>query len=129
DQGRGGVLRNHQSGVDAGIGDEVVGQLARTGDELIGPALGDVSQFAKGDGEEVEGQRQRLAVKVSCRDDLVLFREDVRVVGHAVDLGQHNVGYVFNGIGAGTVDLRNTTEAIGVLNVALLLSDQVTSFQ
>ena len=68
-------------------------------------------------------------MEVAGRDHHVFVGEDVRVVGHAVDLilddGLHVGKIVFDG----TVHLRDAAETVGILHVFLRAVDQLASFQ
>ena len=79
---RGCILRDHKTGVQTGIGNKEFGQAAKSHDQLSHTPFGDITQFGQGNSQEIVRDRQRLAVEVSAGDDLVLVRENGRVVCH-----------------------------------------------
>ena len=71
DHGGGGVLDDHEAGVDASLGGQERGQAVgeRGVDHTLGAALGSVGQLARGDAEEVERQGHGLAMEVAAGDN------------------------------------------------------------
>ena len=65
DHGGGGVLRYHESGVEAGVCHQELGESAHAEDELCHASLGDVAELGQGYAHVVEHQRQRLAGEVA----------------------------------------------------------------
>ena len=88
-------------------------------DEGIKVTYGE-AQFGDGDAQEVQHQRQRLAVEVAAGDNQVVVHENRRVVGHGVDFSFHNGSHVIHRVFHGAMYLRHATERIGVLHVGLL---------
>src|ERR1700721_4058374 len=68
----GGYLRHHESGVQPGARGEKRRQaFAQRGiDQSLNAPFADAGQSAQGDGEEVEGEGQRLAVEVASGDHI-----------------------------------------------------------
>ena len=124
-----GVLRDHESAVQAGACDEIFGQAAQAVDQLVGPPLGDRSELGHGDSERVHGDGDRLAVEIAGRDDHVLVREDVRVVGGRVDFVLDHGLDIQDVVFDCAVDLRDAAEAVRVLDVLLRPADEFAALE
>ena len=86
-QGSGRNLRNHESGVQAGIIRKESRQIAVLGiEQPFNPPFGDVGQHRKSNRHEVESETQRLAVKVPARNYVGRICVHERIVGCAVQL-------------------------------------------
>ena len=129
DHGRGGVLRNHEAGVQSRVGHQEFGQAAQAHDELCHAPFGDVAQFGQGDAQVVVDQREGLAVEVAAGDDEVLIGEDGGIVRHRVDFRQQHRGRVADGILGGAVHLRHAAEGVGVLHVLLGPGNEFAAFE
>ena len=68
-------------------------------------------------------------MKVTAGDNLVLFREDCRIVGHGVDLGQQHTRDIADRIFRRPMYLRDATERIRVLHMLLRPADQFAALQ
>lgn len=64
DDGSCRILRYHESGIEAGLGNQERRQSPLAGYELIGPALRYGTQFRKGYRQKIEGNGQRLPWKL-----------------------------------------------------------------
>src|SRR5712691_7447917 len=75
DQGGGGDLRHHEAGVEPGASGEKRRQafIQRWIDEALNPPLGNSGERAERDAKEVEHERDRLAMKISAREDVAVF--------------------------------------------------------
>ena len=58
-------------------------------------------------------------MKIATRNDPILIRENVRIIGYAVDLSNEYIVYKLQRVVGSAVDLRYTPEGIGILNVLL----------
>lgn len=124
-----GVLRNHKSGIQSGVGHEEFGQPAQAHDELCDAPFGDVAQFGQSYGEIVVDQCERLSVEVASRDDKVFVGEDSRVVSDRVDFCEQDGGRMTHSVFCRPVHLRDAAEGVGVLDVFLGLLDEFASFE
>ena len=129
DDAGGGILRNHEAAVEAGLGDEERGETAFGVDELVGAAFADGTEFGDGDGEEVEYHGEGFAVEVTAGDDHVLVGQDDGVVGGGVDFGLNHGGNVADGVLGGTVHLRGAAEAVGILHVLFVATDDLATVE
>ena len=125
----GGILRNHEAAVEAGLGDEERGQAAFGVDELVGAAFADGAEFGHGDGQEVEHHGEGLAVEVAAGDDHVLVGQHDGVVGGGVDFGLDDGLHVADGVLGGAVHLRGAAEAVGVLHVLFVALDDLAAVE
>ena len=112
DERRGDVLRNHEAAVQTAVGGEKGRQAAgkRRVDEALDSPLGDVRQLCDRQCKCVERERERLAVKVSVRDENSLVDEHERIVGRGVQLDRNRRGDVVEQITARAVHLRGATQ-------------------
>ena len=95
-------MRSHQAGVEAAI----LGQEGRQIVELrvyqaLNPALGDIGQFGQGNGQEIQGQSQRLPMEVAAGYDLSFGGKDQGIVGGSIDFPLQNPLHPLEGITAG----------------------------
>jgi hypothetical protein len=125
----GDVLRNHETRVQARLVHQADGKAAGAGEQLIRSSLRDAAELGDRDREEVQRERQRLAVEVARRQDLALFGEDQRVVGYRVDLAFDHPPRVFEDVRGSTVHLRHTPERVRVLQPLLGLLEQLAAIQ
>ena len=125
--GGGGVLRNHETAVETGLGDKERRQTALGVDELVGAALADGSELGDGDGQEVEHHGKGLAVEVTAADDHVLVGKNDGVVGGGVDLGLDNADNISYGVLGGSVHLRGATETVRILHMLLVAADYLAA--
>ena len=123
-----GVLRDHETAVEAGLCDEEAWKASFCIDELVGTAFAYAAQFGEGDGEEVEHHGERFSMEMASGDDEVFIGEDDGVVGSGVDFGFDDRSYVSDGVFCSAVDLRGTTEAVGVLYMFFVASNQLAAF-
>src|SRR6266446_3435970 len=86
-------------------------------DEVFHAPLADAAQVSHRGGKVVGGQRDRLSVEVSARDDLRGVGEDQRIVGGGVHLTLDNTRHFGQGIAQGAVYLRHAANAVGVLHL------------
>ena len=68
-------------------------------------------------------------MEVSCRDDHILVRENVRVVGGTVDLIADDRFHISDVVFHGSVYLRDAAERIRVLDVLLRTADQFAALK
>ena len=125
----GGILRNHETGVQTGIGNKEFRKSAQPHDKLGDAPLGYIAQFCQGDAEKVVGDGKRLAVEVTARNDTVLIGEDSGIVSHGIDFRQQNGRHVTDGVFRCPMHLRDATERIRVLHMLLGTSYQLAAFQ
>ena len=128
DRGR-RVLGNHEAAVQPRLGDEEGRQLARTGDQFVGAAFGDAAQLRERDGQKIHRQRDGLTVEIARRDDHILFGEDRRIVGGAVDFGRQHALHIVDRIFRCPVHLRDAAEGVGILHMFLRTGDQLAAFE
>src|SRR5690554_1058863 len=76
DDGRGGVLGNHEAGIQPRIGDEKCRKIAQAVDQLVGSSLRNTAQLRHRDRHEIQGDRQGLAVEIPRRYDGVFVGQD-----------------------------------------------------
>ena len=69
-----------------------------------------------GERDHVGGEGDGLGVEIAARKRLVRFREDERIVGDAVGLGEERRGRLAQEIEAGAHHLRLAAQAIGILH-------------
>ena len=125
----GGVLRNHETAVQARLLDQEARQFPLASNQLVGTAFGNIAQFGHGDAQEILSQGQRLAVEVAGGNNQILVRENRRVVGHGIDFLERNPAHVFNGIFRSSVNLRDAAERIGILHMRLVTFNHLAAFQ
>ena len=87
-------------------------------EQALRPPLRDARELTQCNREIVESQRQWSTVEVSSRDDCVF--EDKWIVRSAVQLNLKDPSCVCERVPYGAMDLRNTAQAVGVLNAATL---------
>ena len=136
----GGVLRDHQSGVDAGSRGEIRRQAAIViaVEHCLGATFGDVRKLGDCDRQEVGGERERLTVKVSGGvgeamiaairrrpvvaklqiDRIAAVRKEKRIVGRGVDLALGDRPNECDRIARRAVHLRRTSQRIRILHRA-----------
>ena len=118
-EGGRGHVGHHEPGVQAALAGEEGGQAGeRRVHEPLGAALADRAEVGGGDGQQVGGDRHRLAVEVPARQDLARLREDHGVVGGGVHLDLVDAGHVAERVPRGAVHLRHAAQAVGVLDAA-----------
>ncbi len=118
DQRRGGDLGDHEAGVEARVLRQEGRQSAqRRVHQLLHPPLADGRELGAGDGQHVEGERDRLAVEVAARDDEVLVGEDQRVVGGRVHLDGQDAPGVLQAVAHRPVHLGHAAERVRVLDL------------
>ena len=127
--GSGGILGNHETRIQTGIGNQELRQSAQPHDELGNAAFGDITQLGKGDAQKVVRNSQRLPVKVSTRNDAVFIGEDSRIVRYGIDFGQQYRRHIPDGILRGAMHLRNTTERVRILHMLAGTGDEFAAFQ
>ena len=110
DYGCGGVLRYHESAVQARVGDKERRELTLSGYEAVDPPFGNACQFGHCHCEKIHCKGNRFAVEVACRDYQVLVREYGRIVGRAVDFGFNYGFHIADCILYRPVHLRNAPE-------------------
>ncbi len=118
DQGGGGHLRHHEAGVQAGAGSEKRGQtFAERGiHHALETPFADAGQRAQRNCEEVEGEGERLAVKVAARDHVAVssfdlgFHEDERIVDGGVGFGLKHRAAVGERVAHGAMHLRHAAQ-------------------
>ena len=120
---------DHESAVDARVGNQEAGQSASAGHQSVDASLGDVGEFAHGDGEEVDGQCDGLAVEVAGRDDKVVVRADGGVVGGRVDFDVYDGADIADGVFDGSVYLWHAPEGVRVLDVCLDVVDELATLK
>ena len=81
----GGILGNHKSRVQAGVGNQEFRQSAQSHDKLGDTAFGNIPQLGKGDAQKIIRNSQRLPVEVSTRNDTVFVGEDGGVVRYGIN--------------------------------------------
>ena len=88
DERRRDVLRDHEARVQPAVVREERGQTVgeRRVHETLDAPLRDGRELGERHGERVERERERLAVEVPVRHELVLLGDDERVVGGSVQL-------------------------------------------
>ncbi len=119
DERRGHVLRDHEARVEAAVAGEKRGQPvgeARV-DEPLDPPLGDARELGDRQRERVERERERLAVEVPVRDELLVVDEHERVVGRRVQLDRDRPFDVVEQVAARAVHLRRAAQRVGVLHL------------
>ena len=117
DQGRGGVLGEHEAGVGARVRGQERRQAAgeRRVQHPVHPALADAGQLGQGHGQHVRGERQWLAVEVPRRHHLAVERHD-RVVHHRAQLDVDHPAGVGQHVPDRAVHLRRAAQAVRVLH-------------
>jgi len=126
---RGSILRNHETGVQTGIGHKEFRKSTQPHDKLGDAPLGYIAQLCQGNAEKVVGNGKRLAVEVTARDDTVLIGEDGGIVRHRIDFRQQDGSHVTDGVFRGPMHLRDATERIRVLYMLLGTGYQLAAFQ
>ena len=126
---RGSILRNHETGVQTGIGHKEFRKSTQPHDKLGDTPLGYIAQLCQGNAEKVVGNGKRLAVEVTARDDTVLIGEDGGIVRHRIDFRQQDGSHVTDGVFRGPMHLRDATERIRVLYMLLGTGYQLAAFQ
>src|SRR6266498_2256001 len=139
DQGGGGDLRHHKSGVETGTRREEWRQPFVEGriDQALDAALGDSGESAESDGEEVEGEGDGLAVEVASGEDGGFWRvltctgegarasmargkKYQRVIHRGVCFDFEDLTTMGESIANRAVHLRNTAHRIRVLHASTL---------
>ena len=151
DQRRGGDLRHHESGIQAGAGSQKWRQafVQRRVHQALQPALGNSRQRAERDGQEIQDESQRLAMEISAGDDVsfslrsfapldgrapvpdVALHEHQRIVHRRVDFDLHHLAAVGQRVAHRAVDLRHAAQGVGILHavaVAMRLA-QLAAFE
>ena len=114
-------MGNHESGIQAGIVGQESRQVSVLGiQEPLDPALGDVGQHRKSNRHEIEGESQRLSMKVPARNHILRISEDERVVGCAVQFHGSHAPHILQAFSNRTMYLRYATEAIGILHASTI---------
>jgi hypothetical protein len=108
----------HEPGVDAGLLGQEGGEALRPGGvhHPVGAPLGDGRQVGEGDGAEIGGEGEGLAVEVAGRGHLAAIDQHDRVVGHGGQLPFHHRPGVADHVAGGAVDLGGAAQRIGVLH-------------
>ncbi len=121
-EGGGHVLGYHEAGVEAALGGEEGGQAVRKArvNESLHAALRDARELGEGDGEEVHGEGDGLAVEVAAGDDVAVFHDD-GIVRDRVKLALDDAADVIDRVAAGAVDLGGASQGVGVLHALLSL--------
>ena len=68
-------------------------------------------------------------MKIPCRDNQVLFRENSWVIGYSIDLVPEHIGHIIDGVLGSTKHLRYTAEGIGILHMGFAAVNQFASLQ
>ena len=89
-------------------------------EQEVEPPLGDRGELGDGDLQEVDGQRDRLAVEVAAGDKLAVLGKDQRVVGDRVRLDLGDAAHVRDRVAHRAVHDRNAAERVRILNAAAL---------
>ena len=84
--------------------------------QAVDAALGDAGQRRQRDGQEIQLERQRLAVEVAAGKDLVA--EHQRIVGGRIQLDREHAARFRQRVAHGAVDLRRAAQRVGVLHAA-----------
>ena len=58
-------------------------------------------------------------MKVSCRDDQVLFGKNRGIIGYGIDFVPEHISHIIDGILGGSVNLGDASERIGILYMDL----------
>mgnify|MGYP001096618482 CR=1 FL=1 len=129
--GSGGILGDHQAGIDAAVLDQKSGQAGELRVyQPLGAAFGDIRQLGDSDGDKIHSQTHGFAVEIAAGNHVVLIREDNGVIRHSVDFpGNHVVG-IADAVPAGAVNLGHAAQRIGVLHFVWLdVGGQAAAFQ
>lgn len=92
-------------------------------DETLNTALTDVGELMDTNSEVIKSLGRVLTVEIATRDDEALFAvtlEDHGVIGSTVHFSGQETSDELDGIVADTVDLRDATESVAVLDLALI---------
>ena len=82
----------------------------------VDAAFGNARQRRQRDGQKIELERQRLAVKIAAGENFVV--ENQRIVGGRVHLDRENAAGFRQRIQHRAVNLRNRAQRIGILHAA-----------
>ncbi len=115
------VVGQHEPRVDPGLDGQEGREALGAGriHQAVGAALGDGRQVGEGDGAEIGGEGQGLAVEVAGRGHLAValgVDQDHGVVGHRGQLPFHDAAGEGDHVPAGTVDLGGAAQGVGVLD-------------
>jgi hypothetical protein len=86
-------------------------------DQFLNPSLRYSTQFSNGNSQEVKSKRDCFTMEIPTVKDLLLFSKDERVVRGGVDFGLKGFSNMGKGIPHGPMNLGNTTEGLGILNL------------
>jgi len=68
-------------------------------------------------------------MKISCRNNQIFIRKNGWIVGNSVNFHPENVSHIINRIFGGAVNLWDTAERVGVLNMFFRAVDQFAVFK
>src|SRR5690606_10927871 len=85
-----GVLRNHETGMQAGIFYQEGRQSPAATDELVSSSFADACDLTHSNTQEVERDGQRLSVEISTAEDHVFIRKNIWVIGNGIYFAQEN---------------------------------------
>ena len=89
-------------------------------EQQVEPPLGNRGQFGDGNLQEVEHDRNRLAVKIAAGDEVAILWEDQRVVGNRVGFDLGDAPHVSDRVAHRPVDDRHAAERVRILNALAL---------
>src|SRR6185312_8398717 len=103
-QRRRDILRDHVAGVQAGFWRQERLERVLAGipgvrfEQAVGTPLGEARYLRQRNRQEIERERQRLAVEVAAAQHVAVLREDQRVIGDGIQLVREDARAVAKGI-------------------------------